>query len=72
VLGADPDDSDAWVARLVATDLGGDASARLDTLMQTPESPTRLSPLSVRLVADVLERVVGPEARQAWEAAQSR
>jgi tetratricopeptide (TPR) repeat protein len=72
VLGANPDDSDAWVARVVAADLRRDRADFENALRDAPASASGLSPVASRLYAELLERVVGAEARAAWLAAQPR
>jgi tetratricopeptide (TPR) repeat protein len=65
VLAADPADGDARVALWVATDLSGD---------EMPEPPladalSPINPLSIRLMAEMLQRRTGDEAARAWIAA---
>lgn len=72
VLGADPDDANAWVARLVAADLRRDRAELARALSEGSASPSPLSPLATRLYAELLERMVGPDARDAWLAAQPK
>ncbi|HWA74396.1 MAG TPA: tetratricopeptide repeat protein [Polyangiaceae bacterium] len=72
VLSADPDDANAWIANTVAADLGRNLDELARALAAVPESPSALSPTAVRLYAALLERLVGPEARAAWLAAQPR
>jgi tetratricopeptide (TPR) repeat protein len=72
VLGADPDDANAWVARVVASDLRRDQPELERALRESPSAPSALSPLATRLYAELLERLVGPEARAAWLAAQPK
>ena len=72
MLGADPDDGDAWVARVVAADLRRDRADFESALRDVPASASALSPVASRLYAELLERVVGAEARAAWLAAQPR
>jgi hypothetical protein len=72
VLGADPDDADAWLSSLMAADLRGDRSEFARLLRECPASPSALSPHAAHLHAELLERLIGPEARAAWLAAQPR
>jgi Tfp pilus assembly protein PilF len=72
VLAADPDNADAWIARLAASDLSSDPRARFETLERSPENPSSVSKLGGQLLAELLERLIGPEARAAWEAAFER
>jgi tetratricopeptide (TPR) repeat protein len=70
VLGANPDDANAWVARVVAADLLRDHAELGRALREAPASPSALDPLATRLLAELLGRVIGPDARTAWLAAQ--
>jgi hypothetical protein len=70
VSNADPEDVDAWVAGLVSADLRQDRRELERALHAVPTAPSAMSPLAVRLHAELLERVVGPDARAAWLAAQ--
>ena len=72
VLGANPDDANAWVARVVAADLQHDRVELARALNESPTSPSALDPVATRLYAELLERLVGPDARAAWLQAQSK
>jgi tetratricopeptide (TPR) repeat protein len=64
-LAADPDDTDAWIAGLVAADLLGEEArfgALLASLGESPLSPT---PAALSLLTDLLERRCGPDAAAA-------
>jgi tetratricopeptide (TPR) repeat protein len=69
VLGADPDDGNAWVAALVAADLSRDQAAFTALLHAAPVSASPLSPAAIELLSSLLERRLGSEARDAWQAA---
>jgi Tfp pilus assembly protein PilF len=66
VLTADPSDSDARVAAAVAADLGRDEDALSATLSSLPASSTPLSPLATLLMAELLDRRLGPRVKQTW------
>ena len=69
VLGADPSNSDAWIAALVAADRLADADAYQRLLASPPPSPTRPSQQAAKALADLVERRVGTEARvRFWDA----
>ncbi len=62
VLAADPTDGDAYVALWVAADLRGEVFP--GTPPATPTAP--LSPLSSRLMTEMLRRRAGDDAARAW------
>jgi tetratricopeptide (TPR) repeat protein len=66
VLGADPGDTDARVAAAVAADLARDDAALARALASLPDGSTPLSPLARALLAELVTRRVGVEARTAW------
>jgi tetratricopeptide (TPR) repeat protein len=70
VLGANPDDPDAWIALIGATELERDFARLGEVARQVPTSPAAPSPLAVRLHAELLGRLVGADARAAWLDAQ--
>lgn len=65
-LNADPSDSDAWVAALVAADLSGDIAGIERLLSEDRPEPTAPNPLALELLGSVLERLAGADARRAW------
>ena len=69
VLDADPRSSDAWVAALVAGDLDRDVGLIETAAASLADDPAPLSPLGVLLLREVLERVAGADAAQAWSMA---
>jgi tetratricopeptide (TPR) repeat protein len=70
VLAADPTDPNAWIALLALSDLERNTEEWVRTLKAAPDSAaTAPGPSARRLQAELLERVVGPEARRAWDAA---
>lgn len=70
VLAADPTDTDAWLALVAAQDLTAETPGERSPLKRAPLAPAGPpSPSARRLHAELLERIVGPEARRAWEAA---
>lgn len=70
VLAADPTDTDAWLALVAAQGLAAAPPGEQNVLERAPLTPAGPpSPSARRLHAELLERVVGPEARRAWEAA---
>ena len=71
-LNADPNDSDAWVAALVAADLSGDRGEVERLLREDPTSPSPPNPLALELLATVLERLAGDDARHAWAPKEAR
>lgn len=66
VLAADPSNTDAWIAALVASDLVADASGYQRSLAALDREPLGPSSLAARLLADLISRRVGPEAASAW------
>jgi hypothetical protein len=66
VLAADPGDADARVAAAVAADLLRDDDALERATTAVPSSRAPLSPLAGLLMAELLERRVGPAAKKAW------
>jgi predicted Zn-dependent protease len=66
VLAADPTDGDARVAAIVAADLARDDAGLARTISALPAGGARLSPLATLLLAELLERRVGPAAKSAW------
>lgn len=66
VLAADPDDSDALIARLVAAALTGDQAAYETALSALGPEPLPPSPLGVRLLGELLGRRAGSEAAELW------
>lgn len=69
VLGADPDDADAWITSLLTADLRRDQAELERTLLKVPSDPSGLSPAAARLLGQLLDRLVGRDARAAWLAA---
>jgi tetratricopeptide (TPR) repeat protein len=66
VLRADPRNGDAWVAALVAADLDHDLGLLEEVAAYLDADPVSPSPTGVRLLGELLERIVGPAAAQAW------
>jgi tetratricopeptide (TPR) repeat protein len=66
VLSADPSDSDARVAAAVAADIARDDDALTAIVSALPDSSTPLSPLASALMAELLDRRLGPSVRQTW------
>lgn len=66
LLTADPTDSDAWVAALVAADLSRDEAAFAEALVKIGDGAAHPSPLGRALFAELLMRRVGPEAARNW------
>lgn len=66
VLHADPDDANAWVARLVAADLSGDNAAFNSALASLGKSPVTPRPPAARLLAQLLQRRAGRVAAEHW------
>jgi tetratricopeptide (TPR) repeat protein len=62
VLAADPSDTDARIAAIVAADLARDDAALGRALSNMPGSFTPISPLGALLLGEVLRRRVGEEA----------
>lgn len=70
VLAADPTDADAWVALMAVQDVSRNAEGWAETLRAAPKEPaTTPSPAARRLQAELLDRVVGRDARRAWDGA---
>lgn len=69
VLAADPDDTDARIAELVAEDLAGNRERVERSLMELARKPATPSALGARMMADLLARRVGDDAARAWRAA---
>jgi Tfp pilus assembly protein PilF len=72
VLGANPDDADAWIAALCAASLERNEAAFLSTLRAAPLDASTPSAAGLELLGELLERRIGPEAKSAWQAAQGR
>lgn len=66
VLRADPDDANAWIARLVAADLTGDQAAFDSALDALGHSPVTPRPAAARLLGALLERRAGKDAAHRW------
>ncbi len=66
VLGADPSNSDARIAGLVAADLLRDPVGFERFLGGLDADPVAPSPLAARLMAELLERRIGHDARRDW------
>lgn len=66
VLRADPEDANAWVARLVAADLSGDQAAFDTALTMLGKSPVTPRPAAARLLGALLERRAGKAAARSW------
>jgi hypothetical protein len=66
VLAADPQNGDARVAAAVAADLLRDDQALLRTMVDATRPGPPLSPLAGLLMAELLDRRVGPDAKRAW------
>ncbi|MET0592651.1 MAG: hypothetical protein ABW133_08130 [Polyangiaceae bacterium] len=66
VLAADPGDSDARVAAAIAADLSRDDDALAHAMSGASVSRGRVSPLASALMAELLERRVGRDAKKAW------
>ncbi|HMJ52761.1 MAG TPA: tetratricopeptide repeat protein [Polyangiaceae bacterium] len=66
VLAADPRDADARVAAAIAADLLRDDDALARAMAEARLVDTTISPLAHLLMAELLERRVGPDARKAW------
>jgi tetratricopeptide (TPR) repeat protein len=72
VLDADPGNTDAWIAGLVAADLLGDDARFEDKLAQGLAMTTRPSGPAARLYAELLERRLGADAARAWRQATGK
>jgi tetratricopeptide (TPR) repeat protein len=66
VLAADPDDTDAWIAALIAADLAGDEARFQSTSALLGPEPLAPGPLARRLFAELLARRVSPEAAKSF------
>lgn len=71
VLGAEPDNADAWIARVAAADLRGDLAALRRVLEAPPTYAAPLNPASARLLGEVIGRLVGSDAAASWQSALS-
>lgn len=67
VIGADPDDSDAWTAALLGSSLEQDSARFQRILSHPPGDPTPPSREAVRALTELLGRVAGPDAVAAWK-----
>jgi hypothetical protein len=70
VLAADPDDTDAWIAALVAADLSGDEARFLSMSALLGTEPLAPGPLGRRLFAELLARRVSTDAARSFLASQ--
>jgi tetratricopeptide (TPR) repeat protein len=61
-LAADPEDTDAWIAGLVAADLVGDEARFRKILGELGETPLPVTPVVLELLAELVARRCGPEA----------
>jgi Tfp pilus assembly protein PilF len=66
VISADPSNSDAWIAGLVAADLRGDEAEFTAWLERLDAAPSTPHPLAARLLAELLGRRVSSEAARAF------
>jgi tetratricopeptide (TPR) repeat protein len=66
VLAADPSDGDARVAAAIAADLLRDDDALARAMIDASVGRTPLSPLARALMAELLDRRIGPDAKKAW------
>lgn len=66
VLGADPDDTNAWIARLVAADLSGDQTAFNSALARLGQSPATPRRAAAKLLGELLARRSGEAAARSW------
>jgi tetratricopeptide (TPR) repeat protein len=66
VLAADPSSADAWVAALVAADLGGDDAGFVSLLGALDREAVRPGRLGSWLFAELLARRVDSQAARAW------
>jgi tetratricopeptide (TPR) repeat protein len=71
VMAADPDDSDAWTAALLAASLEQDNARFQRVLSAPPAEPTPPSAEAVRALTELLSRVAGPDAVAAWKRASA-
>lgn len=72
VLGAQPDNSDAWIVALAAADLRRDFGEVERISARLGGAPFPPSPAASRIFAEVMARLVGEEARQVWNQALAR
>jgi tetratricopeptide (TPR) repeat protein len=72
VLAADPRDTDAWIAALVAADLAGDQARFTDLMGRLDRESPPPGPLAGWLLAELLARRIGPAAARSWLDAQGR
>jgi tetratricopeptide (TPR) repeat protein len=70
VLGANPDDADAWIAAVAAADLQRNLDGLRSALGTAPEQASAPSPAALELLGELLDRMVGPEAKAAWQSAR--
>lgn len=68
-LSADPSDSDAWIAGLVALDLSRDEAAFAEWLDRLDAAPRPPRALAARLLSELLERRTSAEAARAFRRA---
>jgi Tfp pilus assembly protein PilF len=68
-LAADPDDANAWIAALAAADLARDRSSVEHLVTAAPIAASTPNPLALELLGELLARLVGDDARAAWDAA---
>jgi tetratricopeptide (TPR) repeat protein len=66
VLAADPADADARIAAVVAADLLRDDDALARAVTAVPTARAAISPLAGMLMAELLERRIGLDAKKAW------
>jgi Tfp pilus assembly protein PilF len=64
-LAADPEDTDAWTAGLVAADLVGDEERFRKILGELGEAPLPITPAALELLAELVARRCGPQAASA-------
>jgi tetratricopeptide (TPR) repeat protein len=69
VLRADPSESTAWVAALVAADRLGDEQRLADALDELAFEPLPVSPRALELLAELIQRRAGPDAAEAFRRA---
>ena len=66
VLAADPVDADARIAAAIAADLLRDDEALARTMTEAARGKAPVSPLAQLLMAELLLRRAGPDAKKAW------
>lgn len=71
VLGADPTNTDAWIAALAAADQLGDAPTYERLLLAPPDRPTPPSPRAAKVLGELIERRAGQDERARWHEASS-